>query len=136
MNETKLWQLVAQDLREGEISGMFEPPPDTDSMEQMCCGACCCWGECCCYHSPDVRNCCDSGKAAELPPSAAQQPNEAVVSKLTGRGTPASRLVFPKEAVDVLEKFFTAHLPHPYPTKEQKEMLAQETGLTLLNVTK
>ena len=46
------------------------------------------------------------------------------------------RTFHPPAAVKILKAFFNERLPHPYPTLEQKEMLVQQTGLTLSNVVK
>ena len=129
MDETELSQLVAQDLSQG----FFEPP----DFNVECC---------CCSHFPDVRDSCDSGPGSaakgQTAQPASEQPNEPIVTESTGRGepaestdrgTPARR--FSKKVVAILNKWFIDHLPHPYPTMEQRDMLAQETGLTLDNVT-
>jgi hypothetical protein len=45
------------------------------------------------------------------------------------RGAAAAR--FPRAAVKVLKDWMIAHLDHPYPTEDEKELLKMETGLTV-----
>uniref|UniRef100_A0A3Q3XF45 Homeobox domain-containing protein n=1 Tax=Mola mola TaxID=94237 RepID=A0A3Q3XF45_MOLML len=44
------------------------------------------------------------------------------------------RGIFPKVATNVLRAWLFQHLTHPYPSEEQKKQLAQDTGLTILQV--
>uniref|UniRef100_H3CFX8 Homeobox domain-containing protein n=1 Tax=Tetraodon nigroviridis TaxID=99883 RepID=H3CFX8_TETNG len=44
------------------------------------------------------------------------------------------RGIFPKAATNLLRAWLFQHLPHPYPSEEQKKLLAQDTGLTVLQV--
>ncbi|XP_028259305.1 homeobox protein Meis1a isoform X2 [Parambassis ranga] len=44
------------------------------------------------------------------------------------------RGVFPKVATNILRAWLFQHLTHPYPSEEQKKQLAQDTGLTILQV--
>lgn len=44
------------------------------------------------------------------------------------------RGIFPKGATNVMRAWLFQHLSHPYPTEDQKKQLAQETGLTILQV--
>ncbi|XP_064603993.1 homeobox protein Meis1-like isoform X2 [Liolophura sinensis] len=44
------------------------------------------------------------------------------------------RGIFPKVATNIMRAWLFQHLTHPYPTEEQKKQLAQETGLTILQV--
>ncbi|XP_069023843.1 homeobox protein Meis1a isoform X1 [Embiotoca jacksoni] len=44
------------------------------------------------------------------------------------------RGIFPKVATNILRAWLFQHLTHPYPSEEQKKQLAQDTGLTVLQV--
>ncbi|ELT94055.1 hypothetical protein CAPTEDRAFT_139538, partial [Capitella teleta] len=44
------------------------------------------------------------------------------------------RGIFPKVATNIMRAWLFQHLTHPYPSEEQKKQLAQETGLTILQV--
>uniref|UniRef100_A0A8D0CVN6 Meis homeobox 1 a n=1 Tax=Sander lucioperca TaxID=283035 RepID=A0A8D0CVN6_SANLU len=44
------------------------------------------------------------------------------------------RGIFPKVATNILRAWLFQHLTHPYPSEEQKKQLAQDTGLTNLQV--
>ncbi|CAH1791556.1 unnamed protein product [Owenia fusiformis] len=44
------------------------------------------------------------------------------------------RGIFPKVATNILRAWLFQHLSHPYPSEEQKKQLAQDTGLTILQV--
>ncbi|XP_015763861.1 PREDICTED: homeobox protein Meis1-like isoform X3 [Acropora digitifera] len=44
------------------------------------------------------------------------------------------RGIFPKAATNIMKAWLFQHLTHPYPSEEQKRSLAQETGLTILQV--
>ncbi|XP_059902137.1 homeobox protein Meis1-like [Gadus macrocephalus] len=44
------------------------------------------------------------------------------------------RGIFPKVATNVMRAWLFQHLTHPYPSEEQKKQLAQDTGLTILQV--
>ncbi|TNM85690.1 hypothetical protein fugu_007961 [Takifugu bimaculatus] len=44
------------------------------------------------------------------------------------------RGIFPKVATNTLRTWLFQHLTHPYPSEEQKKQLAQDTGLTILQV--
>uniref|UniRef100_A0A670IUV9 Homeobox domain-containing protein n=1 Tax=Podarcis muralis TaxID=64176 RepID=A0A670IUV9_PODMU len=41
---------------------------------------------------------------------------------------------FPKVATNIMRAWLFQHLSHPYPSEEQKKQLAQDTGLTILQV--
>nr|XP_034325277.1 homeobox protein Meis2 isoform X6 [Crassostrea gigas] len=41
---------------------------------------------------------------------------------------------FPKVATNIMRAWLFQHLTHPYPSEEQKKQLAQDTGLTILQV--
>ncbi|XP_047434378.1 homeobox protein Meis1a [Mugil cephalus] len=44
------------------------------------------------------------------------------------------RGIFPKVATNILRAWLFQHLTHPYPSEDQKKHLAQDTGLTILQV--
>ncbi|XP_077993392.1 homeobox protein Meis1-like isoform X4 [Glandiceps talaboti] len=44
------------------------------------------------------------------------------------------RGIFPKAATNIMRAWLFQHLTHPYPSEEQKKQLAQDTGLTILQV--
>uniref|UniRef100_A0A4W5QX25 Myeloid ecotropic viral integration site 3 n=1 Tax=Hucho hucho TaxID=62062 RepID=A0A4W5QX25_9TELE len=44
------------------------------------------------------------------------------------------RGIFPKLATNIMRAWLFQHLSHPYPSEEQKKQLAQDTGLTILQV--
>jgi len=44
------------------------------------------------------------------------------------------RGIFPKVATNIMRAWLFQHLTHPYPSEEQKKQLAQDTGLTILQV--
>ncbi|XP_063727856.1 homeobox protein meis3-B-like isoform X3 [Symsagittifera roscoffensis] len=44
------------------------------------------------------------------------------------------RGIFPKTATNIMRAWLFQHLTHPYPSEEQKKQLAQDTGLTILQV--
>ncbi|XP_055338168.1 homeobox protein Meis1-like [Paramacrobiotus metropolitanus] len=44
------------------------------------------------------------------------------------------RGIFPKMATNCMRAWLFQHLQHPYPSEEQKKSLAQDTGLTILQV--
>lgn len=45
------------------------------------------------------------------------------------KGAAAAR--FPQAAIRILKNWIVQHIDHPYPTDEEKEVLKQETGLTI-----
>lgn len=49
----------------------------------------------------------------------------------TRKATAAAAARFPRAAVKILKDWMLAHIDHPYPTDEDKEMLKQETGLSI-----
>ncbi|EHH30197.1 hypothetical protein EGK_10813, partial [Macaca mulatta] len=44
------------------------------------------------------------------------------------------RGIFPKVATNIMRAWLFQHLSHPYPSEKQKKQLAQDTGLTILQV--
>ncbi|GMR59300.1 hypothetical protein PMAYCL1PPCAC_29495, partial [Pristionchus mayeri] len=59
---------------------------------------------------------------------------ESVTSDCTGGGKRKVPKVFSKEAITKFRSWLFQHLTHPYPSEEQKKQLANETGLTILQV--
>eukprot|EP00080_Pristionchus_pacificus_P020714 PDM80734.1 unc-62 [Pristionchus pacificus] len=59
---------------------------------------------------------------------------ESVTSDCTGGGKRKVPKVFSKEAITKFRSWLFQHLSHPYPSEEQKKQLANETGLTILQV--
>ncbi|XP_037078306.1 homeobox protein homothorax-like [Pollicipes pollicipes] len=52
----------------------------------------------------------------------------------TGKKNHKKRGIFPKVATNILRAWLFQHLTHPYPSEDQKKQLAQDTGLTILQV--
>jgi hypothetical protein len=52
----------------------------------------------------------------------------------TYRATRKNKRALPKKAAEELSKWFYEHLNDPYPTEEEKSMLASQCGLTLVQV--
>ncbi|XP_071963762.1 homeobox protein Meis1-like isoform X2 [Antedon mediterranea] len=50
------------------------------------------------------------------------------------KGRQKKRGIFPKSATNIMRAWLFQHLTHPYPSEEQKKQLAQDTGLTILQV--
>ena len=48
--------------------------------------------------------------------------------------TQKKRGIFPKSATNIMKAWLFQHLTHPYPSEDQKRALAQDTGLTILQV--
>ncbi|KAK3926176.1 Homeobox protein homothorax [Frankliniella fusca] len=51
-----------------------------------------------------------------------------------GKKSQKKRGIFPKVATNILRAWLFQHLTHPYPSEDQKKQLAQDTGLTILQV--
>ncbi|XP_063831217.1 homeobox protein homothorax isoform X4 [Ostrinia nubilalis] len=51
-----------------------------------------------------------------------------------GKKNQKKRGIFPKVATNILRAWLFQHLTHPYPSEDQKKQLAQDTGLTILQV--
>lgn len=51
-------------------------------------------------------------------------------------GTKRRRGNLPKPVTDLLRAWLRDHVQHPYPTEEEKQMLMQQTGLTIHQVRK
>jgi len=52
----------------------------------------------------------------------------------TSKKNAKKRGIFPKVATNILRAWLFQHLTHPYPSEDQKKQLAQDTGLTILQV--
>merc|ERR1711963_1392114 len=52
----------------------------------------------------------------------------------TSKKNDKKRGIFPKVATNILRAWLFQHLTHPYPSEDQKKQLAQDTGLTILQV--
>ncbi|XP_014229009.1 homeobox protein homothorax isoform X8 [Trichogramma pretiosum] len=52
----------------------------------------------------------------------------------SGKKNQKKRGIFPKIATNILRAWLFQHLTHPYPSEDQKKALAQDTGLTILQV--
>uniref|UniRef100_A0A3B4VLF8 Meis homeobox 1 n=1 Tax=Seriola dumerili TaxID=41447 RepID=A0A3B4VLF8_SERDU len=75
-------------------------------------------------NSSEQGDCLDNGVAS---PSDDDDPDR---DKLHNK----KRGIFPKVATNILRAWLFQHLTHPYPSEEQKKQLAQDTGLTILQV--
>lgn len=51
-----------------------------------------------------------------------------------GKKNQKKRGIFPKVATNILRAWLFQHLTHPYPSEDQKKTLANDTGLTILQV--
>ncbi|XP_022664576.1 homeobox protein Meis1-like isoform X3 [Varroa jacobsoni] len=51
-----------------------------------------------------------------------------------GKRRQKKRGIFPKVATNIMRAWLFQHLTHPYPSEDQKKQLAQDTGLTILQV--
>ncbi|GMT11241.1 hypothetical protein PFISCL1PPCAC_2538, partial [Pristionchus fissidentatus] len=63
---------------------------------------------------------------SNLPPDSPSESDRSSANKKRG--------IFPKTATNVMRNWLFKHLTHPYPSEEQKKQLANETGLTILQV--
>jgi hypothetical protein len=48
------------------------------------------------------------------------------------KGAAAAR--FPRAAIKILKDWLVVHIDHPYPTEEEKELLKEQTGLTISQI--
>uniref|UniRef100_A0A8B9JFK1 Myeloid ecotropic viral integration site 3 n=1 Tax=Astyanax mexicanus TaxID=7994 RepID=A0A8B9JFK1_ASTMX len=86
----------------------------------------------CGLNTHSAENCSDAGDGLD----------GAVASPSTGeedesdrdRRSNKKRGIFPKVATNIMRAWLFQHLSHPYPSEEQKKQLAQDTGLTILQV--
>ncbi|XP_066969536.1 homeobox protein homothorax isoform X39 [Macrobrachium rosenbergii] len=92
-------------------------------------------------HQPASQQSADNTSEADLYPSTGDASNASIGS---GEGTEEDedgskknqkkRGIFPKVATNILRAWLFQHLTHPYPSEDQKKQLAQDTGLTILQV--
>ncbi|XP_064115816.1 homeobox protein homothorax-like isoform X9 [Macrobrachium nipponense] len=92
-------------------------------------------------HQPASQHSADNTSEADLYPSTGDASNASIGS---GEGTEEDedgskknqkkRGIFPKVATNILRAWLFQHLTHPYPSEDQKKQLAQDTGLTILQV--
>ncbi|VDO95725.1 unnamed protein product [Heligmosomoides polygyrus] len=85
-----------------------------------------------------------SGDTPGQPGNTGNPPSLDSISEAAGRDTPQrsgksaqqakKRGIFPKPATNILRAWLFQHLTHPYPSEEQKKQLANDTGLTILQV--
>ncbi|CAJ0939878.1 unnamed protein product, partial [Mesorhabditis belari] len=69
----------------------------------------------------------------EYPPQ--DPPHHQSTSQTNSRKLPSKkRGIFPKPATNIMRQWLFQHLTHPYPSEEQKKQLANDTGLTILQV--
>lgn len=71
-------------------------------------------------------------KGSRGSPRAAPPPSGAVVGATVGGGS--SRGVLPKQATELMRAWLFAHIVHPYPSEEEKKLIAEQTNLSLLQV--
>ncbi|XP_062408601.1 homeobox protein Meis3 [Sardina pilchardus] len=82
-------------------------------------------------HSTD--NCSDAGDGLDggmASPSTGEEDE----TDRERRNSNKKRGIFPKVATNIMRAWLFQHLSHPYPSEEQKKQLAQDTGLTILQV--
>ncbi|XP_042561184.1 homeobox protein meis3-like isoform X1 [Clupea harengus] len=82
-------------------------------------------------HSTD--NCSDAGDGLDggmASPSTGEEDE----TDRDRRSSNKKRGIFPKVATNIMRAWLFQHLSHPYPSEEQKKQLAQDTGLTILQV--
>ncbi|XP_048104642.1 homeobox protein Meis1a isoform X2 [Alosa alosa] len=88
---------------------------------------------------------CSGGQASHSGDNSSEQGDcldNSVASPSTGddddldrdRRNNKKRGIFPKVATNIMRAWLFQHLTHPYPSEEQKKQLAQDTGLTILQV--
>ncbi|XP_071533276.1 homeobox protein Meis1 isoform X14 [Panulirus ornatus] len=92
-------------------------------------------------HQPASQQSADNTSEAVFLPPAGDASNASIGS---GEGTEEDddgtkknqkkRGIFPKVATNILRAWLFQHLTHPYPSEDQKKQLAQDTGLTILQV--
>ncbi|XP_045115719.1 homeobox protein Meis1-like isoform X21 [Portunus trituberculatus] len=92
-------------------------------------------------HQPSSQQSGDNTSEAVFPTPTGDASNASIGS---GEGTEEDddaskknqkkRGIFPKVATNILRAWLFQHLTHPYPSEDQKKQLAQDTGLTILQV--
>lgn len=62
------------------------------------------------------------------------QSNFGILGDPVGSSNRRRRGNLPKPTTDILKAWFQAHLDHPYPSEEDKQMLMSRTGLSMNQV--
>ncbi|XP_066559901.1 homeobox protein Meis3 [Amia ocellicauda] len=81
-------------------------------------------------HSTD--NCSDNGDGLDTSVASPSTGEEDEMDR--DKKNNKKRGIFPKVATNIMRAWLFQHLSHPYPSEEQKKQLAQDTGLTILQV--
>ncbi|BES90191.1 Coprinus_mating [Nesidiocoris tenuis] len=80
--------------------------------------------------SPGEYNSCDASNASIGSGEGTGEEDD----DTNGKKSQKKRGIFPKVATNILRAWLFQHLTHPYPSEDQKKQLAQDTGLTILQV--
>lgn len=80
--------------------------------------------------SPGEYNSCDASNASVGSGDGTGEEDD----DSNGKKNQKKRGIFPKVATNILRAWLFQHLTHPYPSEDQKKQLAQDTGLTILQV--
>ncbi|XP_018917307.2 homeobox protein homothorax isoform X1 [Bemisia tabaci] len=80
--------------------------------------------------SPGEYNSCDASNASIGSGEGTGEEDD----DTNGKKNQKKRGIFPKVATNILRAWLFQHLTHPYPSEDQKKQLAQDTGLTILQV--
>uniref|UniRef100_A0A8D8SIE6 Homeobox protein homothorax n=1 Tax=Cacopsylla melanoneura TaxID=428564 RepID=A0A8D8SIE6_9HEMI len=80
--------------------------------------------------SPGEYNSCDASNASIGSGDGTGEEDD----DTNGKKNQKKRGIFPKVATNILRAWLFQHLTHPYPSEDQKKQLAQDTGLTILQV--
>ncbi|CAH1733191.1 unnamed protein product [Aphis gossypii] len=81
--------------------------------------------------SPNDYNSCDASNASVGSGDGTGEDDD---DPSGGKKNQKKRGIFPKVATNILRAWLFQHLTHPYPSEDQKKQLAQDTGLTILQV--
>ncbi|XP_003745598.1 homeobox protein PKNOX2 [Galendromus occidentalis] len=76
-------------------------------------------------------------KAATVGPPPKKVTRSMSVSRSTpnpNQSSSSTRGVLPKQATELMRAWLFAHIVHPYPSEEEKKIIAQQTNLSLLQV--
>ncbi|KAJ8383654.1 hypothetical protein AAFF_G00216250 [Aldrovandia affinis] len=79
-----------------------------------------------------IDNCSDNGDSLDVGMASPSTGEEDEADR--DRKDCKKRGIFPKSATNSMRAWLFQHLPHPYPSEEQKKLLSQDTGLTVLQV--
>ncbi|CBF86025.1 protein ahpA [Aspergillus nidulans FGSC A4] len=83
------------------------------------------------YHYPSMAYQSDPDHASVPSLSHAPQSNFGILGDSTDARNRRRRGNLPKPVTEILKAWFHAHLDHPYPSEEDKQMLMSRTGLTI-----